>query len=104
MNREEEFSDRLNNRASFKGFTALHYAVLADSMPCVQALLDAGADPTIENESGHRAVEYSRSTEIKELLNRHSKKYDEIMKAKVNYQLDSCYFINYLLGLMHINY
>ncbi|XP_057318422.1 caseinolytic peptidase B protein homolog [Microplitis mediator] len=82
MNREEEFSDRLNNRASFKGFTALHYAVLADSMSCVQALLDAGADPTIENESGHRAVEYARSTEIKELLTRHSKKYDEIMKAK----------------------
>ncbi|KAH0550867.1 hypothetical protein KQX54_021024 [Cotesia glomerata] len=82
MNREEEFSDRLNNRASFKGFTALHYAVLADSISTVKVLLDAGADPTIENNSGHRADVYARSAEIKELLIEYAKKYDEIMKAK----------------------
>lgn len=83
MNREEEFSDRLNNRASFKGFTALHYAVLADSISTVRVLLDAGADPTIENNSGHRADVYARSVEIKELLIEHAKKYDEIKKSKV---------------------
>ncbi|XP_015116997.1 caseinolytic peptidase B protein homolog [Diachasma alloeum] len=80
--REEEFSDRLNNRATFKGFTALHYAVLADSISCVKVLLDAGANPTIENDTGHRAVEYARDDEIKELLVKHAAKYDELMKEK----------------------
>lgn len=83
MKREEEFSDRLNNRASFQGFTALHYAVIADSPACVEALLDAGANPTIENEAGHRAVEYARAGEIRELLIEHALKYDEILKKKV---------------------
>ncbi|XP_012261411.2 caseinolytic peptidase B protein homolog isoform X2 [Athalia rosae] len=82
MDREEEFSDRLNNKASFQGFTALHYAVLADSMPCVEALLEAGANPTIENEAGHRAVEYARDGDMKELLIQHALKYDEILKEK----------------------
>ncbi|XP_015428991.1 PREDICTED: caseinolytic peptidase B protein homolog [Dufourea novaeangliae] len=82
MIREEEFSDRLNSRATFKGFTPLHYAVLADSKSCVQALLDGGADPTIENESGHRAVEYAKDGELKEMLTKHATKYDEIMKEK----------------------
>lgn len=81
--REEEFSDRLNNRATFQGFTALHYAVLADSETCVKALLDRGANPTIENEAGHRAVEYAKEGEIKEMLVKHAIKYDEIVKEKV---------------------
>ncbi|TGZ48126.1 mitochondrial disaggregase [Temnothorax longispinosus] len=80
--REEEFSDRLNNRATFQGFTALHYAVLADSKSCVKALLDGGANPTIENEAGHRAVEYAKEGEIKEMLVKHAIKYDEIAKEK----------------------
>ncbi|KOC58912.1 Caseinolytic peptidase B protein like protein [Habropoda laboriosa] len=82
MIREEEFSDHLNSRATFKGFTPLHYAVLADSKACVQALLDGGADPTIQNESGHRAVEYAKDGELKEMLTKHAVKYDEIMKEK----------------------
>ncbi|CAK9803701.1 Caseinolytic peptidase B protein homolog [Anthophora quadrimaculata] len=82
MIREEEFSDHLNSRATFKGFTPLHYAVLADSKACVQALLDGGADPTIKNESGHRAVEYAKDGELKEMLIKHAVKYDEIMKEK----------------------
>lgn len=83
LKREEEFSDRLNNRATFQGFTALHYAVLADSKICVKALLDGGANPTVENESGHRAVEYATEGEIKEMLIKHAIKYDEIVKEKV---------------------
>ena len=42
MAREDEFSDRLNSRANFKGCTALHYAVLRDDVIMVTALLDAG--------------------------------------------------------------
>lgn len=81
--REEEFSDRLNSRANFQGFTALHYAVLADSIACVKALLDAGADPTLENDLGHRPIDYAREGEIKELLKEQADKYDEIKKEKV---------------------
>ena len=42
MMREEEFSNRLNNRASFKGCSSLHYAVLADDAELVKLLLEAG--------------------------------------------------------------
>ncbi|KAK1135965.1 hypothetical protein K0M31_000536 [Melipona bicolor] len=80
--REEEFCDQLNSRATFKGCTALHYAVLADSEACVHALLEAGADPTMKNESGHRAVEYAKDGALKEMLMKRAIKYDEIMKEK----------------------
>jgi len=42
MTREEEFSDRLNARASFIGCTSLHYAVLINSEDLVHLLLEAG--------------------------------------------------------------
>lgn len=66
--REEEFSDRLNSRATFKGFTPLHYAVLTDSIELIKILLEAGADPLIENDLGHRAYEYCATDEAKKLL------------------------------------
>lgn len=71
--REDEFSDRLNSRATFKGFTALHYAVLADNAQAIKMLLDAGADPLIENELGHRPFEYCASESIKKLLDEYEK-------------------------------
>jgi ankyrin repeat protein len=83
VKREEEFSDRLNNQATFRGCTALHYAVLADSITCVKTLLDGGANPTVENEAGHRAIEYTKNGEIKQMLIQHAIKYDEITKEKV---------------------
>ena len=83
--REEEFSDRLIARATFKGFTALHYAVLSRSKDCVKALLDAGADPTVENEAGRRAVDYAyMDKDIEEMLIKHALKYDELIKEKVS--------------------
>ena len=42
ISREEEFSDRLSNRATFKGCTALHYAVLSNDETIVKILLEAG--------------------------------------------------------------
>lgn len=42
VTREDDFNNRLNNRASFKGCTALHYAVLADDYRTVKMLLDGG--------------------------------------------------------------
>lgn len=42
VTREDDFNNRLNNRASFKGCTALHYAALADDYRTVKELLDGG--------------------------------------------------------------
>lgn len=74
--RRDEFSDRLNMRQIFKGFTALHYAVLTDNVALVKLLLEHGADPLVENEHGHRAYEYSNSEDIKTLL----ESYEKIVK------------------------
>ncbi|KAJ7408657.1 hypothetical protein WISP_119114 [Willisornis vidua] len=41
VTREDDFNNRLNIRANFKGCTALHYAVLADDYLTVKLLLDA---------------------------------------------------------------
>lgn len=71
--REDEFSNRLNNRATFKGFTALHYGVLTDDLDLIKMLLDSGADPLIENELGHRAYEYCANDETKKLLESYEK-------------------------------
>ena len=71
--REDEFSDRLNNRATFKGFTSLHYGVLTDNVELVKALLSSGADPLLENDLGHRAYEYCELVEMKQLLDSYEK-------------------------------
>lgn len=72
--REEEFSSSLSHKATFRGFTALHYAVLADNYDVVKLLLDAGADPLVENEAGHRPLMYARECEVKKLLEHYTSK------------------------------
>ena len=57
--REEEFSRLVDPGAGTAGFTALHYACLASSLPAVEALIAAGADPTLQDGTGHAAVEYT---------------------------------------------
>lgn len=57
--REHEFSEMLNPRKDFRGYTALHYAVLNGSEKCVQLLLERGADPLIKNFSGHLSEAYA---------------------------------------------
>lgn len=80
--REEEFSDQLNSRATFKGFTALHYAVLADDAEIIKALLDAGADPLLENDLGHRAIDYCESENTKQLLVKYQEEAAKKIEAK----------------------
>ncbi|EEB19631.1 suppressor of potassium transport defect, putative [Pediculus humanus corporis] len=82
MVREEEFSNRLNNRATFQGFTALHYAVLADDVEVIEALLEGGANPLKENDAGHRPSDYAREGDVKNMLLKYAVKFDEIQKQR----------------------
>jgi hypothetical protein len=67
--REHEFSDALSNRMSFRGFTSLHYAVLIDDVQVVNALLEAGADPTIKSAAGYLPVDFAQhSPAMKDML------------------------------------
>ncbi|KAL9973514.1 hypothetical protein ACROYT_G019983 [Oculina patagonica] len=66
--RDDDFSDRLHRNANFSGFTPLHYAALADNLECIHLLLNAGADPTLKDSSGHQPIEYAGSMKIKEFL------------------------------------
>ncbi|XP_052078272.1 caseinolytic peptidase B protein homolog [Mytilus californianus] len=80
--REEQFSDRLNRQSTFQGCTALHYAVLIDDAAIVRALLEAGADPTIENKNGHKPVDYVKSENVSQVLHNAENKFNEVKEAK----------------------
>ncbi|XP_057377244.1 mitochondrial disaggregase-like isoform X4 [Daphnia carinata] len=80
--REEEFSDRLNNRATFTGCTALHYACIIDDAACVAALLEGGCNPSLPNLSGHKPIDYANSDAMKKLLESYIAKYEDLMKEK----------------------
>ncbi|KAM9660571.1 mitochondrial disaggregase isoform 2-T2 [Trichechus inunguis] len=82
VTREDEFNNRLNNRASFKGCTALHYAVLADDYRTVKELLDGGASPLQRNEMGHTPLDYAREGEVMKLLRTSEAKYQEKQRKR----------------------
>lgn len=69
MLRDEEFSSSLNNKATFLGFTALHYAALIDNVNIVKLLIKHGANPTMQNDLGHSPIMYVKEdSEIKPVL------------------------------------
>ncbi|KAK4887057.1 hypothetical protein RN001_003328 [Aquatica leii] len=83
MVRDEEFCMRLNNKATYLGFTALHYAVLVDNVEIVKLLLDNGANPIVENDAGHRPIQYAKqNSEIETLLKEVGEKFEEQLKEK----------------------
>ncbi|XP_058707503.1 mitochondrial disaggregase [Poecile atricapillus] len=82
VTREDEFNNRLNIRANFKGCTALHYAVLADDYLTVKLLLDAGANPLQKNEMGHTPLDYAREGEIMNLLKASEAKFQEEQRRR----------------------
>lgn len=72
--RDEEFCNQLNNRASFLGCTALHYAALTDNHEIVKILLEAGANPCIANDAGHLPNHYASDGPTKTLIEEYCKK------------------------------
>ncbi|KAK7098087.1 mitochondrial disaggregase-like isoform X2 [Littorina saxatilis] len=75
--REEEFSNRLSNKANFRDCTPMHYAVLADDLATTKIILEFGGDPTKENTLGHRPVDYCRTKDMKDMMEEASKKFEE---------------------------
>uniref|UniRef100_A0A8C3SXY6 Mitochondrial disaggregase n=1 Tax=Chelydra serpentina TaxID=8475 RepID=A0A8C3SXY6_CHESE len=82
VTREDDFNNRLNNRASFKGCAALHYAVLADDYVTVKLLLDGGASPLQRNEMGHTPLDYARDGEVMKLLKASETKFQEEQRKR----------------------
>lgn len=82
VTREDEFNNRLNVRASFRGCTALHYAVLADDYLSVRMLLEAGANPLQKNEMGHTPLDYAREGEVMNLLKASEAKFQEEQRRR----------------------
>ncbi|XP_008758018.1 mitochondrial disaggregase isoform X1 [Rattus norvegicus] len=82
VTREDDFNNRLNHRASFKGCTALHYAVLADDYSIVKELLGGGANPLQRNEMGHTPLDYAREGEVMKLLKTSETKYMEKQRKR----------------------
>lgn len=82
VEREDEFSNRLSNRASFRGCTALHYAVLTDDTQLVRTLLEKGADPTLANDQNHRPVDYSRNPSMRKLLQEYAERHEQTRKQR----------------------
>uniref|UniRef100_A0A674GWY1 ClpB family mitochondrial disaggregase n=1 Tax=Taeniopygia guttata TaxID=59729 RepID=A0A674GWY1_TAEGU len=82
VTREDDFNNRLNIRANFKGCTALHYAVLADDYLTVKLLLDAGANPLQKNEMGHTPLDYAREGEVMNLLRASEAKFQEELRRR----------------------
>uniref|UniRef100_A0A8C4K3S5 ClpB family mitochondrial disaggregase n=1 Tax=Dromaius novaehollandiae TaxID=8790 RepID=A0A8C4K3S5_DRONO len=82
VTREDDFNNRLNIRASFKGCTALHYAVLADDYVTVKLLLDGGANPLQKNEMGHTPLDYAREGEVMKLLKASETKFQEEQRRR----------------------
>uniref|UniRef100_A0A7N4V5V3 ClpB family mitochondrial disaggregase n=1 Tax=Sarcophilus harrisii TaxID=9305 RepID=A0A7N4V5V3_SARHA len=82
VTREDDFNNRLNNRASFKGCTALHYAALADDYRTVKELVDGGASPLQCNEMGHTPVDYARDGEVLKLLKTSETKFQEKQRKR----------------------
>ncbi|XP_050985962.1 caseinolytic peptidase B protein homolog [Labeo rohita] len=82
VSREDEFSNRLSSRASFRGCSALHYAALADDLRTVRMLLDAGANPLRKNDLGHTPLTYAKEGEMATLLKEAQNTFGEAQRKR----------------------
>ncbi|XP_077288910.1 mitochondrial disaggregase-like [Arctopsyche grandis] len=58
--RENDFCTVMNGRANYAGFSALHYAALADVEDVTKILVEAGADPSLRDHAGRKPFDYAR--------------------------------------------
>ncbi|KAK9876651.1 hypothetical protein WA026_014027 [Henosepilachna vigintioctopunctata] len=82
MIREDEFSSELNTKATYLGFTALHYAALIDSLDIARALVESGANPCLKNDIGHLPIMYAKVGPVKNYLEEQGVKFAEIEKQR----------------------
>ncbi|XP_044749909.1 caseinolytic peptidase B protein homolog [Coccinella septempunctata] len=82
MIREDEFSSDLNTKATYLGFTALHYAALIDNLDIVRILIEHGANPCLKNDIGHLPVMYAKEGPVKKYLEEQSAKHVEKEKQR----------------------
>eukprot|EP00096_Caligus_rogercresseyi_P001129 TRINITY_DN1176_c0_g1_i1.p1 TRINITY_DN1176_c0_g1~~TRINITY_DN1176_c0_g1_i1.p1 ORF type:complete len:454 (-),score=116.42 TRINITY_DN1176_c0_g1_i1:423-1784(-) len=82
MRRQGDFSEEIKVRANFKGCSPLHYAVLADEREVTELLLKSGANPFQRNDYGKSPLDYAQDSEIKDLLSRYGKVYEETQRIK----------------------
>ncbi|KAG9335259.1 hypothetical protein JZ751_005439 [Albula glossodonta] len=82
VTREDEFNNRLSSRASFRGCTPLHYAVLADDPRIARMLLEAGANPLQTNDMGHTPLAYAKEGEMQALLKEWEGKFQEAQQRR----------------------
>ena len=78
--REEDFNSNLNLRSNFRGWTALHYAALADDLESTKLLLEAGANPLRTNDYGRPPKSYARDPQIKKLLDSYGQTFERKKK------------------------
>jgi ATP-dependent Clp protease ATP-binding subunit ClpB len=71
--REKYFKDNFNANATFKGFTALHYAALLNDTESLKILIQYGANPFIKSASNHRPIDLVSDHEVYDLLKEYEK-------------------------------
>eukprot|EP00039_Didymoeca_costata_P001068 m.49371 g.49371 ORF g.49371 m.49371 type:complete len:584 (+) comp10615_c0_seq1:2991-4742(+) len=84
--RQMEFDrDLTHPHSDTRGFTALHYACLASAIEVVKVLLEFHANPTVEDMTGCKAIDYAIDKSIIDMLKEYQEKgYPEHLKQIEN--------------------
>jgi ankyrin repeat protein len=75
--REAMFSSRLRSSVSFRGSTALHYAMLGENGAIAELLLARGANPMLRNDANHVPSDYCNDEQMLARLAQYSEKVHE---------------------------
>lgn len=78
--REKYFKEQFSPKATFQGFTALHYAALLNDIESLKILIKYGANPFIKSVSNHRPIDLVSNLEIYNLL----KEYEENVSFNIS--------------------
>eukprot|EP00052_Salpingoeca_macrocollata_P022586 m.196711 g.196711 ORF g.196711 m.196711 type:complete len:594 (+) comp21840_c1_seq5:841-2622(+) len=78
--RQACFPRHLNPTSDFRGFTPLHYAVLMEDVQVVAVLQAACASPFVQDLSGHRAIDYAASEDLKRAMRQYEDEYESLKR------------------------